>query len=145
MPGLIPDFSFGAIEKRVNAFTKDKLKKMALVLSFVGLDAVEYARENGSYQDQTGNLRASVGYAVIYNGEITKQGFQGKADGVWEGKSVVIDLAEQYNVGMVLVVVAGMEYAAAVESLNYDVITGSTVFAEDLLQFLKQKLGSTFQ
>ena len=145
MPGLTPQFTNADINKHVDAFVKDKLKRMFETLSFVGIEAVNYAKEHGSYQDQTGNLRSSVGYAVIYNGNIQKQSMSGRGEGVSAGKELIDELAEQFNQGMVLVVVAGMEYAAAVESLNFDVITGSSFAAEELLTFLRQKLGATFQ
>ena len=43
---------------------------------------------------------------------------------------------------MVLVVVAGMEYAASVESKNYDVITGGVAIGEDLMKYFREKLGA---
>ena len=47
---------------------------------------------------------------------------------------------------MILVVVAGMEYAAAVESYKYDVITGSSLMAESkLIPFMIKELGLKFK
>ena len=58
---------------------------------------------------------------------------------------IVTELAHRYPKGMILVIVAGMEYAAAVESKGYDVITGSSLFADiELLPFMREKLGAAF-
>lgn len=140
MSGLIPQFNMSDINKKVDAFHKRKLRQMFDMLSFVGIRSVEWAKVNGAYMDQTGNLRSSIGYAVIHNGQTVVFESEGTPLGKLEAGEVIQKLAGQYNTGMVLVVVAGMEYAAAVESKGYDVITGSTFEAELLLEQMKKLL-----
>jgi len=62
--------------------------------------------------------------------------------GRFNAMNVLDDIAAQYPTGMILVVVAGMEYAAAVESKGYDVITGSSREAEKLRDYIKKQVGA---
>jgi hypothetical protein len=145
MPGLIPEFTQADIDKKVNAFHEDKLRKMFEVLSYVGIRSVNYAKSHHGYKDQTGNLTSSIGYAVLDNGKVHDEKYQGTAAGIEQSKKVIDELAGQFSKGLVLVVVAGMEYAAAVESKGYDVITGSSFYADsELMPILKSKLGAAF-
>jgi hypothetical protein len=100
----------------------------------VGESFITDARNNGKYTDRTGNLRSSVGYIILENGVQyfsggfiqVKQGFEG----IKKGKSFIDSLASKYPRGIVLVCVAGMSYAAAVEAKGKDVITGSSQIAK---------------
>ena len=142
MQGLTPEFTMADIDRKIEKFKKDKIKKLFETLSYVGIQCVNYAKRNGSYTDRTGNLRSSVGYAVIYDGKIQEEGHEGTAVGKAQSQQLTLDLAQEFNVGMVLVVVAGMEYAAAVESKGYDVITNSSHEGDRLMKFMKDKLGA---
>jgi hypothetical protein len=162
MSGLIPNFSMRDINARIDRFEKEKTRKMFEVLSYVGIESVKFAKKYHGYRDQTGNLTSSIGYAIIHDGKIestygggtaiVQKDISGKTKRVESttvGKSgavkVIEELARQYPRGMVLVVVAGMEYAAAVESKSYDVITGSSMYADtELLPFMKERLGIQF-
>ena len=138
--GLIPKFSMRDINARVDRFEKEKTRKIFEVLSYVGIESVKYAKQNHEYSDQTGNLTSSIGYAIIHDGSIDKASMMHE-----ESARLVEELAKQYPKGMVLVVVAGMEYAAAVESKGYDVITGSSMYADtELLPFMRERLGTAF-
>ena len=146
MSGLIPEFTQADIDKKVDSFQKSKIQKMFEVLSYVGIRSVNYAKNNHTYKDQTGNLTSSIGYAVIYNGSVKDEKYEGTATGISQSKKVIADLSAKFFKGMVLVVVAGMEYAAAVESKGYDVITGSSFYADNELKpILKSKLGVAFR
>lgn len=131
---LVPKFSMGDIEKLIKE-KKDRLDA-ALLLSLrrAGEIFVKNARENGSYRDRTGNLRSSVGYIIVKNGQIIEENFRssgkGKNAGPNVGRRVADDIAQQYRSGYALIGVAGMEYAAAVESRGFEVITSSTLIAE---------------
>ena len=140
MSGLIPSFTTADIGNRIDAFHQAKVKKTFELLSYMGIKCVNYAKKNRGYQDQTGNLTQSIGYAVIYDGVIKTASMMHE-----EGAKVVDELAGKYSTGMVLVVVAGMEYAAAVESKGYDVITGASYYAKsELAPFMKAGLGAEF-
>ena len=68
---LIPKFSVKkAIHKPLDNFEQEKLRKVVEVLSYVGEDFTTNAKTRGSYTDQTRNLRGSIGYAVVHNGEV---------------------------------------------------------------------------
>ena len=140
MPGLLPKFTMRDINARIDRFEKEKTRKMFEVLSYVGIESVKFAKQNHTYEDQTGNLTSSIGYAIIVDGSIDKASMMAE-----ESAKVIDELARQYTNGMVLVVVAGMEYAAAVESKGYDVITGSSMYADsELLPFMRERLGIAF-
>lgn len=116
------------------------------VLNRVGLLCVTEARNNGSYIDQTGNLRSSIGYAVLKNGipfnTSNFESVKGGAEGSKEGVDFVKQLAGIYGTGLVLIVVAGMEYAAYVETKR-NVLTSSEQLAKVLVPQLLGKLGFT--
>ena len=61
---------------------------MYRVLMRVGEECVNYARVNGGYLDQTGNLRSSIGYVVMDNGKIISQsGFKKVKEGTFGATS----------------------------------------------------------
>lgn len=130
-----------AIEKRIN-LAKQSIYR---VLMRVGEECVNYARTNGGYLDQTGNLRSSIGYAVVDNGKIiSSKGFEQIREGVEgakTGKDFLNEIIAKHGTGISLIVVAGMNYAAYVESRGYDVISGSELEAEKLTPQLLRQLG----
>lgn len=69
----------------------------------------------GAYHNDTDNLRTSVGYFILRDGEVIE------GDGNSDAKSVLSDI--QPGRGYRLIGVAGMEYASYVESKGYNVIT----------------------
>lgn len=93
--------------------------------AYIGETFINKARRQGTYTDRTGNLRSSVGYVILIDGKIYQGRFTGTAEG--EADSIALALAIGGKLpGIVLICMAGMAYAAAVESKGYDVITGST-------------------
>lgn len=136
---MIPMFSAAAVLKRIDRFADDRVKDLTMRLAYVGEDFIDNARTNGNYTDRTGNLRSSVGYGIILHGDIDKRRFNtGTAEGHARAQETIDQLAAENPTGLVLVGVAGMEYAAAVESKGYDVITGSVPAAEALLKELTE-------
>lgn len=135
-------------KSEVDAYLQDQLIKREKVLirtlNFVGIQCVNEARTNGDYMDQTGNLRSSIGYAVVKNGvvihksrfEQIKSGGEGKK----EGLGLISELINSSKSGIVLIVVAGMNYAAYVET-SRNVITSSELLAESLVPQLLNQLG----
>lgn len=126
-------------EKFVNAFIDD--------LDMVGLKVVSYVRarsKEDSWEDQTGNLRSSIGYVIVRNGTIVKRsGFEkvdgpkrdtATEDGSLIGANYAESLAKQYTKGFALIIVAGMDYASYVEDMeNKDVLKGGEFKAEELI------------
>jgi len=92
--------------------------------------------DSPSFTDRTGNLRSSIAYIVARDGKVIMNNFEisekGKngSDGLAKAKTLLYELVGEYSKGYVLIVIAGMGYAAAVESLGYDVITGSSIEAK---------------
>ena len=115
-------------------------------LNYVGEAFVRNARESGAYNDITGNLRSSIVFGVYYNGVMVAGGEpdtsgdgNDKGTGARTGITLLNELAMQYTSGYVLIVVAGMQYAAAVESRGKDVLTGSGIEAKNMLAQLFKK------
>ena len=136
---LIQGFSQGNVNRKVDRFVVSIEQRIVWGLAEVGEAFVNAAREKtpaeGSFNDQTGNLRSSIGYVVARDGNILIGKFEGKtAEGKAQGQKTADEVIRQYSKGFVLVVVAGMEYAAAVESKGKDVITGSIPAAKALLK-----------
>lgn len=94
----------------------------------VGEECIKEARDNGSYQDQSGNLRNSVGYCVLLNGEVKGQ----KVSHL--NKTTIDEVSQKYPKDLVLIVVAGMNYAVYVEVKGYNVLSSAELKAEKILK-----------
>lgn len=85
------------------------------------------------FNDDTGNLRSSIGFILSYNNEVVVSKFEesengtDRASGIREGMEYSKLLSREHPTGFVVTIVAGMEYASFVEALGYDVLTGSTM------------------
>jgi len=102
---------------------------------------VSNARTFGNYKDQTGNLRSSIGYVILKDGKQLSSSFEGSQPAGRAKAQEAIKASGAYGArGFVLIVVAGMEYAAAVESKGYDVLTASSILAKDQLEKAMQEL-----
>lgn len=144
-----------AVDETINA--------VLVQLQFIGEECVKIARENGDYNDITGNLRSSIGYVVLYNGSvvtqsitnptavapgvravkrtrpdgttyIAKQKIGGDGQkGTKQAAKMLDKLKAKFPTGCVLIVVAGMEYAAYVENVHGKrVLIDSKLKAEQL-------------
>lgn len=96
------------------------------------------------FNDQTGNLRASIGYIVLHNGVQVAEDFTGVSDGIEAGRTYAAGQGADYPRGFVLIIVAGMEYATYVEDLGYDVISGSTMLAGKLMSQVQSNVERAF-
>ena len=125
----------------------DKRVKQAAVdtLMYVGESCVTEARNNGRYQDQTGNLRSSIGYVVVDNGRIVHQGasqkFMEGTQGETDGIKYARQLAPEISKGIALIVSAGMEYAVYVEARGLNVLSSAELLAESLTPQLLRAVG----
>jgi len=116
-----------------------------------GIETVNYIRNRSgetSWYDDTGNLRSSIGFVILDDGKIIFQsGFETVKSGT-EGSRIgkefseqVAQRTEQFKRGLVLLVVAGMEYAAYVEAMeNKDVLASSKPYANRIVQEMIQQL-----
>lgn len=154
---LVPKFSKEEIKKMLEKKRRSIQKTILLNMQRIGEEFVRRARNNRTYKDRTGNLRSSIGYVVLHNGQQLYQSFQefppgegtkgaaGVRNGVKKAKDLIEDARRRFPKGFVLIGVAGMEYAAAVEANGMDVITNASIAAEaDLraaIKRIKKKAG----
>jgi hypothetical protein len=136
MAGIKALFKSSQVMNALTQFKENADSKMLSILQYKGEEFVNKARALNTYQDDTGNLRSSIGYVILKDGEIIDMNF--KADGPdgetgkLKGMEFAGKIADLYPSGFVLIGVAGMEYARHVEAMNYDVITGSQPESEEL-------------
>ena len=135
------------IEKYLKDQLKQKERALITLLSYVGDACIIEARTNGAYIDRTGNLRSSIGYVILKDGRVvTNGGFDKIKDGdlgVHEGESFVNGLINQYRSGITLIIVAGMNYSAAVEAKNINVLTSAELLAKKIVPEKLRELGFT--
>jgi hypothetical protein len=140
------NFKFDHLQFRQAVAQKVAELDAAIVNRFtrVGEQFIADARESGGYKDQTGNLRSSIGYLLLKNGRVIAASYSRSStgSGAQKGKEFLLKISEEYPSGYVLICAAGMEYAAAVESMGKDVITGSSQTAETSL---KDSLAALFR
>lgn len=121
--GIVPKFGKGAIVAQVQAFQDNLENAVLLTLKYLGEELVAYAKDNHTYKDQTGNLTNSISYVVVrdkkivFNGATNQPGIS--ADAAYQ---TALKMASETQSAYSLIIVAGMNYAAAVESKGYNVI-----------------------
>lgn len=106
-------------------------------------DARNMNKSEGGFGDVTGNLRSSIGYFILKDGEIiksdTKQFAGPKGTGSEGLATATTELLFIPKVaGFQLVGIAGMNYASHVETKGYNVVTlQGDVMLIDLERFFK--------
>lgn len=141
---MTPLFNDSNLDRFFDRFLGQAEEKYLILLTYCGENFVKLARANGNYTDRTGNLRSSIGYAVIREGQILAKDFhvpgeykkggkkKGKAD---EPHMLIENLSKEFSKGWVLVGVAGMDYALWVEVVGgKDVISSSAVATQQLMK-----------
>ena len=141
------------IEKYMQQQLKRQERAIVNTLAYVGEQCVNKARENGSYTDQTGNLRSSIGYVIAVDGRVRhasnfepvqftdKDGVTHKGDeGGKTGKDYAKELVAKHPKGAVLIVVAGMHYAKYVAATGRDVLASAELEAQQLIPKLLKQL-----
>ena len=111
----------------LQAKMKDIVALLVKQLSFIGEECIRIARESGSYNDITGNLRSSIGYVVLVDGKPVVTGaskqYNGKNGhgeaGPPAAEALLQKLQAKFPWGVVLIVCAGMKYAAYVEAVHH--------------------------
>lgn len=146
--GMTPLFSGDDIKRWFDHFQDRAEEKILKLLMAGGEKFVAIARKSGSYDDQTGNLRSSIGYVIAKDGEVIISNFKesnkgsDKSTGKEKGHRVAEDISLSFSGGYILVGVAGMDYAAAVEAKGYEVVTGANTLCNE---YLKKALFSVFK
>ncbi|HEY0056877.1 MAG TPA: hypothetical protein VGB63_16115 [Pedobacter sp.] len=147
---LEPQFTAAEIKKQVNEMLERVNRVFLNELTKIGLDAVKYARlktkSQGGYDDQTGNLRSSIGFIIQYDGQTIHQDFElspegtDKQEGLRAGEQYAKELGANESSGWAVIIVAGMEYGFYLEAKGYDVISGSTLGMENKLRQLSKRM-----
>lgn len=136
------------VTDRISAKAKVQLQVIANTLCYVGEQCLIEARNNGNYTDRTGNLRSSIGYAVVMNGQIVQSDHVEKVkdgnDGVSDGVAFLQErIKKAKKRGVCLIVTAGMNYAEYVEAKGYTVLSSAELKAPNLVKQLLTQLGFT--
>jgi hypothetical protein len=139
--GFTPMFTQGDINNFIDQFVDRTEEKILEMLKAAGEEFVKYARESGRYIDHTGNLRSSIGYVIVRNGSVAYSDFRKQNvgtegnEGVEKAKRLARELAATHSDGLVLIGLAGMEYAVYVEAIeSKDVITAANIKTEDWMR-----------
>ena len=133
--GITANFK-GNIDATFKALLAEVERQIIESLCRIGEEAVKLAKmippERG-FNDQTGNLRSSIGYVVVKDGKPVNVSFgavKGGHTGVNEGQRLALQIGSKQTEGYALIVVAGVNYAVHVESKGRDVLTSAEKFAE---------------
>lgn len=145
MPGRMTT-PIQTIGDKINVSVEARLQVIVNTLCYVGEQCIIEARDGGTYTDQTGNLRSSIGYAVIWDGKVVqrdcidkiKQGDKGVSDG---NEYLSKCIKGRRRKGIVLIVTAGMNYAEYVEAKGFNVLTSAELKAGPLVKSLLTRLG----
>ena len=122
-----------------------KLQVIANTFCYVGEQCIIEARNCGTYTDQSGNLRSSIGYAVLMNGQVIQSDHVEKIkdgdEGVTEGQKYLQSrIKKASKKGVCLIVTAGMNYADYVETKKV-VLSSAELKAPILVKQLLTSLG----
>lgn len=134
---------------QIDRFIEAKVERLKTALVYnlcaIGEQVLNAARLTNSYKDQTGNLRSSIGYVVAVDGEIVQMSsfdvVKEGGEGAKGGKAYAMQLVRDFPKGIVLIVVAGMNYASYVSAKGYDVLDSSELLADKLVPQMLGKLG----
>ena len=149
--GIEAKFTRSDVKKAYDNFVDGIKRQQINRLQMLGEMCVNHARnvpmEQG-FQDQTGNLRSSIGYMVFVDGVAVHSMFEQRkegAQGVKAGEALAQRVGERNPQGVCLVVTAGMNYALYVESKGRDVITSAEHLAQRELPRMLEKLVSNIK
>lgn len=152
--GFKAKFDINKLFEGVQAEMEDEVDAILTSITAAMEEAVKMARSKDGlsvrdYQNQTGALRSSIGFQIYDHGELFSENFEGVnlpgADkGLREGRLLAQEAAAPYKDTIVVVLVAGMDYALAVESKGYDVLTGTTDKLQKILEEAIETARETF-
>jgi hypothetical protein len=137
----------GEIEAYIKQQTERAHQLVIRALLIAGEKCTNEMRSyNGrAYKDQTGNLRSSTGYIVIDEGKVIKEStfasIKNGSNGSSKGQALAEQLSAQYTTGMVLVCVAGMEYAVYVQAKGYNVTDSAERESDKIVADLLKQFG----
>ena len=155
--GVTSNIDIKQIRDYLDKETRKNIQRVVASLQYVGETVVNEIRTShiSDWNDQTGNLRSSIGYILAVDGQpLNMSGFEKvdgpdrdktTEDGSESGKSYAQSLCSLYPKGIALIVVAGMEYAAYVEAMeNKVVLAQGEIEARKRVNEMIQKLNSKY-
>lgn len=123
---------------------------MLRLMQQIGELAVKRAKKptGKNWTDRTGNLRSSIGYVILHDGDIADvstfgqvaDGSEGAAEGRGYAERLAGELAKPDCWQIILV--AGMDYAVHLYNKGYDVCVSAETEVERLMANLKRNLGN---
>jgi len=140
---MIPKFTTKQLESQLINWAAKNERKFIIALGRIGEEFVNRARLINTYIDDTANLRSSIGYVISKNGRIIKRNYKQIGDankGVTMGLNLADEVAAEHPRGIVLIVTAGMNYGLYVETMGYDVLTGSIPNRSQVLRSFYQMI-----
>ena len=131
---ITPKFSMSDIRSGLDNFLSEIEKKQIARLQMLGEMCVSHARSVPAlqgFEDQTGNLRSSIGYVVFVDGVAVHSLYEEVKAGSIGAKTgeALAHKVGQGTQGVCLVVTAGMNYALHVEARGRDVVTSAELLA----------------
>ena len=159
---IVDKTDYQAVERYFADAAQKYERALIRSLQYVAVRVVNTARRRGSYIDQTGNLRSSIGAVIVVDGHISwrsnfdvaQHSRRGKTSdssrspitatkpGGYEGRRFAAELARKYSRGVALIVVAGMDYAVHVANRGRDVLDSATLEAKQLVPQMLAKLNA---
>jgi hypothetical protein len=134
-----------AIDNHLKKGVDNIEKQIVYNLSYIGERCINEARSANSYIDRTGNLRSSIGYVIVRDGKIIQMSdfsiVKSGNDGSKKGAAFAREIARGCTQGIVLIVVAGENYAKYVSARGYNVLDSSELLAEKLVPSIMKTLG----
>jgi len=103
----------------------------------IGILATNYARETKGFDDQTGNLRNSINYAVAVDGQVenvVNSNENGEHPVARENSDQFAGELQSGPGNVKLVCYAGMEYGIYVEAKGHDVISQAAARLPELIE-----------
>ncbi len=74
--GLTPMWSDREVERWFDYYVDRAEERIYKLLQRAGEEFVKIARKKGNYQDHTGNLRSSIGYVIVKDGDILTENYE---------------------------------------------------------------------
>lgn len=132
---------------KVQSILEQQLQRVEDAICFnfrvIGEGSVNHARKHGSYNDQTGNLRNSIGYVIAFDGRIVEcefkhgSGITNKAEFLADKKIREMLVGDS---GYTLLIIAGMNYARSVENRGRNVLTGTEKYLKSEVKAKMSKI-----
>ena len=110
------------VNKEIQRMRGNFEKALVYTLEALVERLINHAKMSAEYQDQTGNLKSSIGGVllrdrkpIVYNGfDVVLQG----TEGMQNGEAFIDSLIPTMPGGYVLLIVAGMDYASYVQGVH---------------------------